>query len=326
MNRIHEHTVLIPDVVITVSENGAGAGTTDGECGHVDGLDEDVHKEDGGGEEVAGEEVAGEEVAGEEVAGEEVAGAGDDEVESGDSGDGQGATPQCRFCLEEETPLIRPCKCSGTQAHVHPHCLQRWVELAPTSAARTSCQMCHHSFNVVSVSRRRTTHAIRLRRFCAHPLGTVLPLQFVAFWLGYCINLINCKVAGGGVWSTANCEAVVTNWQPNYAVGSTVAVVFASVVTLATYVRMRRPRGRLAHYVCVRHREGLVVWFSCVVLSFALDFAFLYLFSVYVLAATLLTAACSMRRRAPPADGSAEVTHMTTRMTFGEYLPMDDDE
>ena len=51
--------------------------------------------------------------------------------------------PTCHICLEEGE-LIQPCKCSGTSAHVHALCLQRWLEVSD----RTSCEICKHEFDM----------------------------------------------------------------------------------------------------------------------------------------------------------------------------------
>jgi len=52
----------------------------------------------------------------------------------------------CRFCLEdlssEENPMIQPCKCKGSSAHVHENCLRKWRRTTLHSKNITHCQLC----------------------------------------------------------------------------------------------------------------------------------------------------------------------------------------
>lgn len=52
----------------------------------------------------------------------------------------------CRFCLEdltsEENPMIQPCKCKGSSAHVHEVCLRKWRRTTAHSKNITHCQLC----------------------------------------------------------------------------------------------------------------------------------------------------------------------------------------
>jgi hypothetical protein len=53
---------------------------------------------------------------------------------------------QCRFCLEEEGPMIAPCKCIGSVKYVHKDCLRRWVvEDDRVNLQRVVCNMCRES-------------------------------------------------------------------------------------------------------------------------------------------------------------------------------------
>ena len=47
----------------------------------------------------------------------------------------------CRICYEGETdenPLLTPCRCAGSVAHVHADCLRAWRRVKPTAA----CELC----------------------------------------------------------------------------------------------------------------------------------------------------------------------------------------
>ncbi|CAJ0930900.1 unnamed protein product, partial [Mesorhabditis belari] len=48
----------------------------------------------------------------------------------------------CRICLSDDAPLITPCKCRGTIAHVHNDCLLEWVQVSGS----TRCELCHGEF------------------------------------------------------------------------------------------------------------------------------------------------------------------------------------
>lgn len=52
----------------------------------------------------------------------------------------------CRFCLMDEAtdpePLISPCKCKGTVAHVHLKCIKLWREHSDYPERSHICQLC----------------------------------------------------------------------------------------------------------------------------------------------------------------------------------------
>lgn len=56
--------------------------------------------------------------------------------------------PSCRFCFEGPAfgPLISPCACSGTQAHVHIKCLRRWQRTTRAPDGGRTCQVCRRMF------------------------------------------------------------------------------------------------------------------------------------------------------------------------------------
>ena len=51
----------------------------------------------------------------------------------------------CRICHEssEETSLIRPCNCSGTQQFIHFHCLKEWIETSNDDV----CSVCKTKYD-----------------------------------------------------------------------------------------------------------------------------------------------------------------------------------
>ena len=56
----------------------------------------------------------------------------------------------CRICLDAESvdssPLVQPCRCSGTQAYVHLSCLARWQKTRDTDTRRNICPVCRHVY------------------------------------------------------------------------------------------------------------------------------------------------------------------------------------
>ena len=52
----------------------------------------------------------------------------------------------CRICFDsdEEYPLLRACKCSGSIGHIHEHCLLTWLDTKQTD----SCELCKTSYHI----------------------------------------------------------------------------------------------------------------------------------------------------------------------------------
>ena len=50
----------------------------------------------------------------------------------------------CRYCLDDnvEFTMIKPCLCSGTNLHVHIHCLVKWLWVSQTF----HCPVCKEDF------------------------------------------------------------------------------------------------------------------------------------------------------------------------------------
>jgi hypothetical protein len=64
------------------------------------------------------------------------------------------ATPSCRFCLSSEAeidnPMLTPCNCSGSVAHVHLKCIHRWRALSAYPERANTCQICLAQFQLPS--------------------------------------------------------------------------------------------------------------------------------------------------------------------------------
>ena len=58
--------------------------------------------------------------------------------------------PQCRICFEEDsTPtdeLIAPCRCAGTQKHIHRRCLDEWRAQDMVPNAFSHCPTCKFQY------------------------------------------------------------------------------------------------------------------------------------------------------------------------------------
>lgn len=61
---------------------------------------------------------------------------------------------ECRVCLGDERPetMLIPCRCRGTAAHVHDHCLRTYFTYYPDRI----CRVCHESMKHPWVDRERT--------------------------------------------------------------------------------------------------------------------------------------------------------------------------
>ena len=56
----------------------------------------------------------------------------------------------CRICFENEPPFISPCGCKGTQAHVHPECLDAWRQRFPQFHRNFNiCRECRQRFGIL---------------------------------------------------------------------------------------------------------------------------------------------------------------------------------
>lgn len=49
---------------------------------------------------------------------------------------------ECRICLEDDAPLISPCKCTGSMRCIHPNCLQKSVDARQDNV----CEICLTKF------------------------------------------------------------------------------------------------------------------------------------------------------------------------------------
>ncbi|ELU00229.1 hypothetical protein CAPTEDRAFT_100483, partial [Capitella teleta] len=50
----------------------------------------------------------------------------------------------CRICWmgEEKEACVRPCRCSGSSANVHAHCLRKWLQIANDY----HCEICQFKY------------------------------------------------------------------------------------------------------------------------------------------------------------------------------------
>lgn len=55
----------------------------------------------------------------------------------------------CRICFEEGQSLLTPCRCRGTSAHIHPACLDQYIQYYPDRI----CRVCHTKFASFKTSR-----------------------------------------------------------------------------------------------------------------------------------------------------------------------------
>ncbi|KAF7993793.1 hypothetical protein HCN44_010400 [Aphidius gifuensis] len=60
----------------------------------------------------------------------------------------------CRICHHSDTssePLVSPCRCKGTLAHIHLSCLERWLN----ESSRNHCELCQHIYEAIKTPRYR---------------------------------------------------------------------------------------------------------------------------------------------------------------------------
>uniref|UniRef100_A0A0K0FXP1 RING-CH-type domain-containing protein n=1 Tax=Strongyloides venezuelensis TaxID=75913 RepID=A0A0K0FXP1_STRVS len=69
----------------------------------------------------------------------------------------------CRIChsleASKKSPLIAPCRCSGTMKYIHLSCLAKWLELSPRCLfSIPSCELCGHIYQTGSLMKLRKIH------------------------------------------------------------------------------------------------------------------------------------------------------------------------
>eukprot|EP00929_Paragymnodinium_shiwhaense_P087567 TRINITY_DN47711_c0_g1_i2.p1 TRINITY_DN47711_c0_g1~~TRINITY_DN47711_c0_g1_i2.p1 ORF type:complete len:353 (+),score=21.13 TRINITY_DN47711_c0_g1_i2:216-1274(+) len=125
-----------------------------------------------------------------------------------------GAGPSCRICHggELDGPLISPCLCRGSMAHVHLRCLQQWI-LYSQQSGPLRCSTCTYEYGVSPEQDARDCHMAR---------GTILA------WAQH--RLSSESSAAGGASLAAESEQLSdlvnkhASWFPGFQ-GSPTAVV-----------------------------------------------------------------------------------------------------
>ncbi|XP_014608865.1 PREDICTED: E3 ubiquitin-protein ligase MARCH3-like [Polistes canadensis] len=71
----------------------------------------------------------------------------------------------CRICHTNtvKEPLVSPCRCKGTLAHVHLSCLEKWLN----QSCRSYCELCHYQYNAVETLRYNWPESLRI--WITHP-------------------------------------------------------------------------------------------------------------------------------------------------------------
>jgi len=57
--------------------------------------------------------------------------------------------PICRFCLEDDEPLIRACRCTGSVGHIHSACIVKWFHLNPNPETNSHCNLCLANYTYI---------------------------------------------------------------------------------------------------------------------------------------------------------------------------------
>jgi len=120
----------------------------------------------------------------------------------------QSDEPVCRICQasRRETPtsrFIRPCSCSGSLAHVHLECLNRWRATSASASAR--CDICHTPYQL-----RRTRLAEFFMTDYGVALATGLLVVFFASVAGVALHQLSQRAfrydLAGLAYSTARID------------------------------------------------------------------------------------------------------------------------
>ena len=82
--------------------------------------------------------------------------------------------PTCRICFEteidENDPLLNPCKCDGTSKYVHKSCLNAWrfsasEDMIDFSERKIKCMECKHRYEIGE---------IMVNKQCSDPLSRLI--------------------------------------------------------------------------------------------------------------------------------------------------------
>ena len=97
----------------------------------------------------------------------------------------------CKFCHEStsppDNPLISPCECSGSLAHVHTTCLDEWR--ASSREAFVRCGICHAPYDLVPVSPLPTASRVAsATRLCLELGGLLSALLVTILLLGAAVS------------------------------------------------------------------------------------------------------------------------------------------
>ena len=86
----------------------------------------------------------------------------------------------CRICFEGgESPLIEPCNCTGSIAHIHKYCLFRW--LATKNERFPICEICKTPY--------RITRPIESRHVNDYYIGNLIGQLLAIYYLQYIISI-----------------------------------------------------------------------------------------------------------------------------------------
>ena len=196
----------------------------------------------------------------------------------------------CRICLDFEheanSPLVSPCKCTGSHGYVHEACLVNWIDTTTNQTAKSSCQLCSTPY---AMRRLRVHRACSLKSvrdqfvFCVmqNALGffAVMVVSFCML-LSYFIHMYMCKN------SLEFEEIVLCDATFHYEAGSVYllgAIVCSLLVVLHTvYFFVVHGASRWCMTICSRNRSSLntAVILICLLLS--------YVYSSAILEATVL--------------------------------------
>ncbi|KAF7731873.1 hypothetical protein EC973_007704 [Apophysomyces ossiformis] len=50
--------------------------------------------------------------------------------------------------MQQQNPLVRPCRCKGSMSYVHVNCLNEWRQTSPRKESYVACDLCGYEYNI----------------------------------------------------------------------------------------------------------------------------------------------------------------------------------
>lgn len=84
----------------------------------------------------------------------------------------------CRICYDSQGPMMTPCDCTGSIAHVHLPCLLQWIVAKPN--AKNACELCKAPYTGIPDGLETTR--VPLLELMAHPEVLLFVWSCLCVW------------------------------------------------------------------------------------------------------------------------------------------------